>query len=397
MSVSINTVYQKVLAIANKEQRGYITPQEFNLFADQAQKEIFEQYFYDINQFNRVPGNQTEFSDQLYMLEEKISAFRVNDISMVSSTELVTRSTFESGVTTGWTDETGNNSAPVVIADANNNYIPSLKLINDGDDDDPYIEEEIVLSTSKKYRLKVKVSYANDPTGAGDSVGLKLQAKSDSGAEDGNYILNTTAVTNGEYFLDFEPLDYSGGGGNIEQYQIIVGLEENTQDNTAIHFSEISLKEIDNSTLAADIYRLGEVMYKNSGSSYATQVSEVTTNQLVSYNLSPLTRPTIQNPLYVRSSNISITIHPSILTTGSTLTYNYVKNPSAPKWTYNVVLGKAVYNSSASDANDFELHSSEENNLVYKVLQLAGISMNRPDIIQAATGKDAQESQQQKS
>ena len=73
MSVSVNTVYQKVLAIANKEQRGYITPQEFNLFADQAQKEIFEQYFYDINQFNRVPGNQTEFSDQLYMLEEKIS------------------------------------------------------------------------------------------------------------------------------------------------------------------------------------------------------------------------------------------------------------------------------------------------------------------------------------
>ena len=33
--VSIDTVYQKVLAIANKEQRGYITPQEFNLFANQ--------------------------------------------------------------------------------------------------------------------------------------------------------------------------------------------------------------------------------------------------------------------------------------------------------------------------------------------------------------------------
>jgi hypothetical protein len=54
MAVSINTVYQKVLAIANKEQRGYITPQEFNLFANQAQMDIFEQYFYDINQFGRV-------------------------------------------------------------------------------------------------------------------------------------------------------------------------------------------------------------------------------------------------------------------------------------------------------------------------------------------------------
>ena len=38
--ISINRVYQKVLAIANKEQRGYITPQEFNLFADKAQMEI---------------------------------------------------------------------------------------------------------------------------------------------------------------------------------------------------------------------------------------------------------------------------------------------------------------------------------------------------------------------
>ena len=49
--VNIDTVYQRVLALANKEQRGYITPQEFNLFANQAQMEIFEQYFYDLNHF----------------------------------------------------------------------------------------------------------------------------------------------------------------------------------------------------------------------------------------------------------------------------------------------------------------------------------------------------------
>jgi len=73
--ILIDTVYQKVLAIANKEQRGYITPQEFNLFANQAQMEIFEQYFYDINQFKRTPGNSTEYSDIVGMLEEKISAF----------------------------------------------------------------------------------------------------------------------------------------------------------------------------------------------------------------------------------------------------------------------------------------------------------------------------------
>ena len=75
MSVNVNTVYQRVLAITNKEQRGYITPQEFNTLANQAQLDIFEQYFYDINQFARIPGNGTEYSDMLDILEEKVSLF----------------------------------------------------------------------------------------------------------------------------------------------------------------------------------------------------------------------------------------------------------------------------------------------------------------------------------
>ena len=68
-------MYQTVLALANKEQRGYITPQEFNLFAGQAQMSIFEQYFYDLNQFLRIPGNNTSHSDVVSILEEKISLF----------------------------------------------------------------------------------------------------------------------------------------------------------------------------------------------------------------------------------------------------------------------------------------------------------------------------------
>ena len=78
MAVSVDTVYQRVLGILNKEQRGYLTPQEFNLFANQAQMDIFEQYFYDINQFGRMPGNDTEFSDMLNILNEKINIFETN-------------------------------------------------------------------------------------------------------------------------------------------------------------------------------------------------------------------------------------------------------------------------------------------------------------------------------
>lgn len=75
MSVSVDTVYQRVLGIMNKEQRGYLTPQEFNLFANQAQLDLFEQYFYDINQFGRMHGNDTEYSDMLNILNEKINLF----------------------------------------------------------------------------------------------------------------------------------------------------------------------------------------------------------------------------------------------------------------------------------------------------------------------------------
>ena len=75
MAVNINTVYTTVLYILNKEQRGYITPQEFNLLANQAQMDIFEQYFYDQNEHLRRPSNDTTYSDMLDLLEEKIDHF----------------------------------------------------------------------------------------------------------------------------------------------------------------------------------------------------------------------------------------------------------------------------------------------------------------------------------
>ena len=79
--VSVDTVYQKVLALANKEQRGYITPQDFNLFANQAQMEIFEQYFYDTNIARKSQGNDTVYADVDEMLEEKIQIFDDQDDS----------------------------------------------------------------------------------------------------------------------------------------------------------------------------------------------------------------------------------------------------------------------------------------------------------------------------
>ena len=82
--IFIDTVYQRVLTLANKEQRGYITPQEFNLLANQAQMEIFEQYFYDAKSEDKNLKNSTEFSNVDEMLDEKISVFKNNQVITVS-------------------------------------------------------------------------------------------------------------------------------------------------------------------------------------------------------------------------------------------------------------------------------------------------------------------------
>ena len=241
MAVSINTVYQKVLAIANKEQRGYITPQEFNLFANQAQMDIFEQYFYDINQFGRVPGNSTEYSDMLDLLEEKISIFD---------------------------------------------------------------------------QFKVSMS-----------------------AVSGNQL-----------------------------------------------------------TLPTDVYRLGTVFYAVGGA-YDVEVEKVSKKNLEYMSRTALYAPVETRPVYTKKSETLLKLFPASPSTSYTtgnVTCNYIKKPATVKWTYTVVVGKALYNASAGDLQDFEHHASEENNLVLKILQLAGVSIKDPSIYQIAAQEEVKDIQQEK-
>ena len=45
----INDIRNTVLAVLNKNNYGYISPQDFNLYAQQAQMGLFEDYFYAYN------------------------------------------------------------------------------------------------------------------------------------------------------------------------------------------------------------------------------------------------------------------------------------------------------------------------------------------------------------
>ena len=76
----INSVRNTVFSVLNKNNYGYISPQDFNLFAKQAQLEIFENYFTDyntsVNKENaRVSG--TEYANMTKGIEESIDTFSV--------------------------------------------------------------------------------------------------------------------------------------------------------------------------------------------------------------------------------------------------------------------------------------------------------------------------------
>ena len=76
MAINVNTVYQTVLMILNKEQRGYMTPTEFNTVATQVQLEIFEKYFDDLNQQLRIPQADTDYADRQENIDEKMAIFK---------------------------------------------------------------------------------------------------------------------------------------------------------------------------------------------------------------------------------------------------------------------------------------------------------------------------------
>ena len=77
----INEVRNTVLSILNKNNYGYISPSDFNLFAKQAQLDIFEQYFYgynrQINQQNNRLGrlSGSGLADLKKQLAEVIDTF----------------------------------------------------------------------------------------------------------------------------------------------------------------------------------------------------------------------------------------------------------------------------------------------------------------------------------
>ncbi len=77
MGINVNTVYTTVLSILNKEQRGYLTPYEYNLLASQIQLEVFESFFEDYNQYLRMPKTDEEYASRIEHIRDEYQLFEM--------------------------------------------------------------------------------------------------------------------------------------------------------------------------------------------------------------------------------------------------------------------------------------------------------------------------------
>ena len=148
--------------------------------------------------------------------------------------------------------------------------------------------------------------------------------------------------------------------------------------------------------------RLGSVTVKYGNSQYKL-AEEINAHELRQYYNSPLTdiynRSSTVQPVYVRTvtggghERIKIYPYPGA-TAGDTVRINYLQLPTKPKWAYLITNNKALYHDTLSQ--DFELHKSEESELVYRILAFAGISIQKPDLTQAAISLESAKVQQEK-
>ena len=99
----INSVRNTVLSVLNKNNYGYITPADFNLYAKQAQMELYEEYYGNYNKLvteenKRTSG--TDYADIKKTYEEILDGFLVSSFLQGGTT--INRFSIPSVTTTGY-------------------------------------------------------------------------------------------------------------------------------------------------------------------------------------------------------------------------------------------------------------------------------------------------------
>jgi hypothetical protein len=102
--------------------------------------------------------------------------------------------------------------------------------------------------------------------------------------------------------------------------------------------------------------------------------------------------PTTTWPIGVKIGNV-IKIDPSTIV--GSVTVSYLRNPVQAKWTYTIIDGVEVFNPSALDYVDVDIHPSEEDDIIIRVLQGFGVELKEQDIQQLTQADKLTEFQQE--
>lgn len=97
------------------------------------------------------------------------------------------------------------------------------------------------------------------------------------------------------------------------------------------------------------------------------------------------TLPTALSPIGLLVGN-KIKIAPMTIVSGVTI--SYLRKPLIPNWTYTVVNGAELFNPSAPDFQDIDLHPSEENRVVLSTLKRFGVNLKETDLVQMTAARE---------
>jgi len=135
-----------------------------------------------------------------------------------------------------------------------------------------------------------------------------------------------------------------------------------------------------------EIYRIEALIYSGA------EIDEVSKRDLINLENANLNPPTEEYPVYTRFNN-NIKVLPA--TINSTIKCYALRKPLTPKWTYIEVSENPLFNPSADDYQDLEIHPSDEPSIIVKILSYVGISLREADVAQFMEAKEIKQTQKE--
>jgi len=393
MAINVNTVYTTVLSILNKEQRGYITPDEFNKLATQVQLEIFENYFEDYNQLLRIPQTDTEYVNRQRNYNTAISIFKQFGtttsvpVGLVRSLSITNAGSGYSGATNRATTDVGAGSGLTVDIET---VVPGFSVINAG----------------QNYTNGVNL--ATTTGGGGTGLTVNINSVGVSGNITGITINQPgTGYANGNEILTIVQAGQTGTQCTIKLSSPSIGAIQNISVNNGGSGYSVgdvigvtgpgSLATATVSSINTSLYflppsnthRIGTVIFKDK------EIQRVDRNELLYLNLSPITKPSETFPIYTyEQSTIGtsgndtgqqhIYVYPESITTASDVTVSYIRKPNNVVWGFTTgTLGQYIYNKPLS--TQFELSNIEQTEVILRILAYAGVVIRDPQVVQIAS------------